>query len=526
MRLFCAVLLLVFALAPARADYSGAEWAKLKRRARVLRRKSGARDEKLAALRDLGKEDSLRVAREYAAWMAASLGFEKKLVRDVARARARFRKGRVSESKRDAYDDAVRRRDAERSVREEIAVRIGRLTDGDALTWLGANEDRVVQQARASLRFRLSLVQVLLAHPSFHRFKVAILGFANDEELPHARIRVLDWIARHKVREGREAAQQCLGADAAAIRRAAVRALRGIDDPRAVAALVRALATAKGQLAHEIEDALRWYTGQPFTGFGSGAQYSRWWMQHGVAWLAAENGKRWLDKAKQKEFRAAFYGIHTRSTRIVFVLDRSGSMREPVPQRGPVSGSKRDNTVPGKTKMEVAKNQLARTIRTLHPDVKFTVVFFDSVVESWTKAPVLRPATPKDKHEAEQWFDPIGPSGATRLFTALHKALGYAKTMGRRKPGASGAADADADGADTIFLLSDGYPTYSDASMSQERIDKEVARFLKLNRIYRCVVHTIGVGPAHSEQLMRRLAEKTGGTYRAVGMPRRKAAKK
>jgi len=515
------LLVLLAAGAPAAAgELEPVEWSKLSRRAHRLRGREGERDEKLEVLRALGREDSRRVARELAAWMVASRELEEKLTREVERARRRFKRRRPGARRRQAYHDAVRARDAERSVREEIAVLVSRLRDPDALAWLGApgdEADRVVREARDSLRYRAAVGEALLARASLPRLRPAVLTLAADEELPHRRLEVLDWIAKHGVAEGRAVAESCLGADASAIRRGAARALRALDDPRAVPALVRALKGARGQFAHEVETILRWYTGQPFSGFGAGEQYARWWAQQGEAWLASEQGRRHAERAERRGFRARFYGVPTRSTRIVFVLDRSGSMKEPVPQYGPVSGAKRDDAVPGKTKMEVAKNQLARTIRTLNPDVKFTVVFFDHAVEAWSKAPVLRLATAETKHLAEQWFEPIGPRGATGLFAALDRALSFAKTLKAR-----GDAGADKDGADTVFLLSDGQPTDGDVLMPPERIEKELQRFLKNNRPYRLVVHTIGVGPNHSKELMRRLAGETGGTYRAVGMPRRR----
>ena len=42
--------------------------------------------------------------------------------------------------------------------------------------------------------------------------------------------------------------------------------------------------------------------------------------------------------------------------------------------------------------------------------------------------------------------------------------------------------------------------------------------FLEANKTYRCVVHTIGIGPKHNRSLMQRLAASTGGTYKAVGV--------
>jgi hypothetical protein len=170
--------------------------------------------------------------------------------------------------------------------------------------------------------------------------------------------------------------------------------------------------------------------------------------------------------------------------------------------------------VPGRTKLEVAKNQLARTIRSLATDVKFAVVFYSHDVHVWEKPPTLLPATPENKRAAIGWFMKLEPEGSTMIFDALHRALRYASV------GRGGKTATDVAGADTIFLLSDGAPTVPDGMglLTGDALDAAVVEFLERNRAFRCVVHTIGVGPAHNSTLMQRLAKATGGTYRAVAM--------
>ena len=54
-------------------------------------------------------------------------------------------------------------------------------------------------------------------------------------------------------------------------------------------------------------------------------------------------------------------------------------------------------------------------------------------------------------------------------------------------------------------------------ALTGEDLEAEHAGFLEKNRVYKCVVHTIGVGPRHNRGLMRRIARDTGGTYRGIG---------
>ncbi|MBW2667811.1 MAG: VWA domain-containing protein, partial [Deltaproteobacteria bacterium] len=195
------------------------------------------------------------------------------------------------------------------------------------------------------------------------------------------------------------------------------------------------------------------------------------------------------------------------------VLDRSGSMKDPVPKRAVVTGKTPASHVPGDTKLEVAKNQLARTISKIDKNVKFAVVFYSHDVAVWRKPPGLMPGEPVNRRDATAWFMRLDPVGSTMTFDALAKALEFAKVAG-------GKSATDPHGADTIFLLSDGAPTDigGNAALTGAALEEKVQEFLKANRAFGCVVHTIGVGPLHNAKFMRRLAAETGGTYKAVGV--------
>jgi len=164
--------------------------------------------------------------------------------------------------------------------------------------------------------------------------------------------------------------------------------------------------------------------------------------------------------------------------------------------------------------MEVAKNKLAQCVAHLAKDVRFAVVFYSSDVIVWKEAPAMEPASAQNKEDATNWFMDLKPQGSTLMFDALLKALEYAdsdpKAKGRKK-NASG-------GANTIFLLSDGSPTDASGQPSEAITREGMARFLEANQIYRCVVHTIGIGPNHNRTLMQQLASATGGEYRAAGV--------
>ena len=80
-------------------------------------------------------------------------------------------------------------------------------------------------------------------------------------------------------------------------------------------------------------------------------------------------------------------------------------------------------------------------------------------------------------------------------------------------------------GADTIFFLTDGSPTWSHTMKgagvgthiftngTKSYLDEICGDFLKQNAIRKVKVHTIGIGP-HDRDLLGRLAKENRGVYK------------
>jgi hypothetical protein len=377
---------------------------------------------------------------------------------------------------------------------------------------------------------RVAMVRCLVAQP-LERVRDAVLATAGSAGRPQEQAVVFAALARAKSEEGFPLVVAGLKSSHVLVRRAAVHALREYDQPRAVEPLIDALAKVKAFEAEEIEEILHWYTGQSFNAVAR--IWKQWWSTDGEAWAATADAGRFPPVQREHAgtgTRATFYDIPTQSQAIVFVLDRSGSMQEPAGEKsrakedkpkGPVTGGGdkhgkdgADEAVAGDTRLAVAKNKLAQCVENLAKDVRFGLVFYGSDVVVWKEAPALELADSGNKAEALAWFGSLEPAGATAMFHALLKALEYADG----DPGAKGRKRNLAGGANTIFLLSDGSPTDgAGQQLSSEVLEEEMARFLEANEIYRCVVHTIGIGPTHNRTLMKRIAAATGGEYRAAG---------
>jgi hypothetical protein len=526
------VLALLFLALPAAGELPAEEWQRVCKEAARLASRAGELDRKLDLILAVRKEDSGRAAKLLLGVAASSVKRREALAPRVAKARSDFMKlsrrlrrkhGRRTTqgtfeqdpkwcASRDAYHALQADVETEDGVLGALADALAGFRSPEAIAVFVDRSAREVKVAYRSVEVRAGVLRALFAQP-VETVAEHVVAFATDAAMPEGRARVLRWIGDRRVRAGYEAAVDSLSARESAVGRAAVHALEALDDPRCVPALVRARRKASGLLAAEIERTLHRFTGRRFFGPGADAMWAGWWRSEGRAWLEAVGPERHEPVEPELRSGAAFYGIATRSDRIVFVLDRSGSMQHPIPQIGPVSGATKDTRVPGSTKLEVAKNQLARTIRKLGPGVRFAVVFYSHEVVLWQKPPGMAPATPANKRRAIDWFMRQQPIGSTQIFEALDAALRYAKVGG-------GKSATDPRGADTIYLLSDGAPTVAGTStlLRGTALEEAVKAFLDANRAFGCVVHTIGIGPEHNRALMQRLARETGGTYKAVGV--------
>ena len=221
-----------------------------------------------------------------------------------------------------------------------------------------------------------------------------------------------------------------------------------------------------------------------------------------------------------------FFGSEIKSNRIVFVIDTSGSMtaEDPAPptppktggpptRKGPKTGDdgsrsngkdgkdgdadEEDNEPPkspSRIRVERAKFQLKHVINALPQGAMFTIVGFDTNTKIFS--PKLMAATPANKTKAEAFVMGLNPSGTTMTLKAAEAAF-------------------DVEGADTIILLSDGFPTEVDKDDNNRQLTpEEVAdKITELNRFKRWRIDTFGFKATGMMNFMKRLADQNSGEY-------------
>lgn len=252
-------------------------------------------------------------------------------------------------------------------------------------------------------------------------------------------------------------------------RAAAALALRSYRTRRSVDLLIARLAKEDGRLRWDIVSSLRALTGKSL-GF-TAEPWKEWWSRAADGFLFAD-GHSDLEGGGPGATRA-YYGVPLLSKRIVFCIDSSTSMRNPI------------SDAKSSSRLMEARRELAETLKSLGPDVFFNVIFFANEAEPWKKT--LQQATPKNVSAAIHRSQEEQPDGNTNIYAALMAAL----------------ADPQ---VDTVFLLSDGDPTRGRFT-EPERILKE---FGGINRTRRVMVHTIALGP---NAFMKALAAQTDSRH-------------
>lgn len=286
------------------------------------------------------------------------------------------------------------------------------------------------------------------------------------------------------------------------IRAAAMRALVKLPSKKGIGALIGSVGNEVGRLVEDAEQALAELTGQRFN--GDATLWKDWWtineasfdpiaFAKGVDAAEAETPDSTATDWRATGGHVSFYGITTRSNRILFVLDRSGSMKEPATDS--LTGKSG-----GDTRFAVAKTQLAAAITGLQDGDHFNLVHYSTDVLRWSKS--MAKSSPESRKKATTFIEKeLEADGGTNIYDALREAF--------RLAGIGGIDKAYQSNVDTIFFLTDGQPTQGEV-LEPSEILRRVREWNKLSRI---VVHTVGVGKGHDAAFLRRLAEENGGTY-------------
>jgi HEAT repeat protein len=336
---------------------------------------------------------------------------------------------------------------------------------------------------------------------------------------------------------------------------AALKGLEQTGDEKCVDALIEGLGKVKGDEGRLKDEYVRIL--KKLVGVDLNTDDPNGWK---AAWTAKKEGQ----DAKPAEGQTVaepveFFGLKTKSTRIIFVLDRTGSMAVPLkapppmkkpdpPKKGPevATGGKKESREeaaaraeaeklkrkvderPVQTRMDALKKEFINTIWNLNEKVWFGVIWYEGNPQPWKEQ--LLPATWPNKLEIIRETEKLQPSGPTNIWSGLETAYKMVEmphrpdVMQMDKKGNYATMLA---GADTFYLMTDG--AHNTGKFVNEKattpldvcdVPAFVGELRKVNKLRKVIVNAICLGSEAptpdllpDPKLMQKIAEETGGEF-------------
>jgi hypothetical protein len=202
-------------------------------------------------------------------------------------------------------------------------------------------------------------------------------------------------------------------------------------------------------------------------------RWAAWWKSR-----QSSNGAQPPDPAQVTT--ANFFGMRLVTDRVVFVIDRSGSMDG-------------DFLTGPRSRYEEATEQLLALLSSLGPKARARVILFSDDTRTWGREP--REATPVNLAQLRIWMEANGPGGGTNLQPAVYEAV---------RADARGMPDLELLEEDTVVVLCDGETAEGPGW---------VAPFLAgPNEEAGLVFHCVQIGSA-GDGTLEELAVETGGDF-------------
>jgi HEAT repeat protein len=209
--------------------------------------------------------------------------------------------------------------------------------------------------------------------------------------------------------------------------------------------------------------------------FGRDADVWRsWWEANKDGWQAPDEPQLGVAPADSDEgTRAVYHGLEILSDHVVFVLDASGSMREKLGTG---------------TRWDYARKELETALAALPDGTLVNVIVFQEQARAAFDAP--KPLGKKTRRDLSSFARKTTPGDAGNLLAGMLAALDQGDT-------------------DTVYLLSDGAPSFGDMVL-KSRVRSAIRA---QNRMRKFVINGIGLGAEKSTErsFLQGLARDSGG---------------
>ena len=382
-----------------------------------------------------------------------------------------------------------------------VTRRIGKIKDPrtrrillDGLSMMAPDADvaaflDVVQRAREPLRRHYW--RQLARSPNEAARQACELHFLNAKTSKKERVAILQGLQRHGLVPS--AALDAVATEGTdwQVPTGLVRCLDLAGSKEAIDRLIQLLHNPQSQrVQQDIVESLKRWTGKDL---GLNARAWRDWWD-----VNRDKEKSLSQGAARSTGYGSFYGIPISEGRITFVIDISGSMREPLTGRAIkdyIEGLSRLKDKEIKSRLDLAKEELVAVLEALPDNAAVQVIPYSDSAAGFARAPEKLSKAARKKFTRR--VRSLGAGGGTNIHDGLMLAF-----FPGRKPQKSDWEQ----GPDTIFLLTDGAPSRGPIvhtpTLRDAALEWNVGRGI--------CIHTINVGDRPFRWL-EDLSEATGG---------------
>jgi hypothetical protein len=529
-RLLVLAVLLLSAV-PAFAKLDGPQWAEAEKEFRRLFSEPGEADKKIEILKKIAGDGEPRAWKAMASVLAIESAHVGRLADEIAKNTTDLQT-LLGKQRKEMYPaDLERMNELQRGlsagerarVEEERAFR-ALLASATGAPPEARKEFFVIGRGHREWAMRAAVARIAAAAPDDPMAKTVLTEAVEKDKDSRVKIAALDALQTAPGKAWYPFVLSRLEDPDWSVQLLAARIAGTREMGLAIPGLIKALSTATPRVSEEVVASLRKLTGQNMEAYPE--PWAKWWEANRSKW--GEDGRPLLPlvNAPRKE-DIEYYGIKVRSDKVMFIIDISGSMKDPKqaapstpapppdpkappkPAGDPAKGS--DAPEAGRPKfsgpkIEIAKQELKRALKSLTKDSMFCVIAFNHSVTQWQ--PKMVPATDQNKELAYGWIRDMAPSGSTYTDGALRMAFKMAG-MGASDPAYGPHAP------DTILLMSDGAPTDNSFPESKSMDPEEIlAHVREWNPHKRVVIHCVGIdNVVVGIEFMKKLAAQNGGKY-------------
>jgi hypothetical protein len=309
----------------------------------------------------------------------------------------------------------------------------------------------------------------------------------------------------------------------------AVRIVREKKIMRAIPHLIAALERANPRLQDDLGTTLKDLTGQNFDPFAE--VWAKWWEANKEK-FSSQTGVKVGTRQRDPPVDNTIYGVPIKSDHVLFIIDISGSMKNPITQPQPPTPTPKGPVTPkdgdpppapppeeqlSGPKIDVAKHELKKAIEKLPKTATFSLIAFNHATLVWKDHPVA--ASPENKADALKWVADFKASGSTYTDGALR--IGF-------KIAGLGAIDKAYPeiAIDTMILISDGAPTDNSVDQASSKpMDWHIIvdHVKEWNARGAVVIHTIAIDMTNmidGNEFLKTLALNNKGTFTPIPRPK------